>query len=81
MQPKDTFTEDIRKLNILRLKQDGLDIDSSNAMGFYLQETHPKKEITETLITDEINHWSIQVTLDNHLTLKKIIHKGFPIVI
>ena len=81
MQRKDTFKEDIRKLNTLRLKHQGLEIEASNTMAFYLQEAHPEREITESHITDEINHWNIQVTLDNGLTLKKIIHKGFPIVI
>jgi len=81
MNQDNTFITNIRKLNILRLKQDGLEIEASNTMAFYLQETHPEREITESHITDEINHWNIQVTLDNGLTLKKIIHKGFPIVI
>lgn len=80
MQRKDTFLEDIRKLNTLRLKHQGLDIESANTMSFYLQETHPEREITESHITDDINYWSIQVTLDNGLTLKKSIPKGFPIV-
>jgi hypothetical protein len=80
MPRNDSFLTDIRKLNTLRLMRNKLDVDTANAMSFYLEETHPEREITETYITDEINHWSIQVTLDNGLTLKKIIHKGFPIV-
>ena len=81
MPQKDSFLTDIRKLNTLRLMRNKLDVDTANTMSFYLQETQPKREITETHITDEITHWNIQVTLDNGLTLKKIIHKGFPIVI
>ena len=80
MPRNDSFLTDIRKLNTLRLMRNKLDVDTANTMSFYLQETHPEREITETHITDEITHWNIQVTLDNGLNLKKIIHKGLPIV-
>lgn len=80
MTQEDSFSTDVRKLNTLRLIRAKLDAETANTMSFYLQETHPKKEIKEVYITDDINYWSIQVTLDNGITLKKSIPKGFPIV-
>ena len=80
MTQEDSFSTDVRKLNTLRLIRAKLDVETANTMSFYLQETHPEKEIKEAHITDDVNRWIIQVTLDNGLTLKKYIPKGFPIV-